>query len=54
MPVPIAPMIPAAMELLVGLVRAAKEADELGLESFLKLKEKLDEEFSTIPEWKDL
>jgi hypothetical protein len=50
----VAPLIPVAIEMLIGLIRVAKEANELSNESFAKLKSKLDEEFSTIPGWEDL
>ena len=54
MPVPIAPLILPATKLLIGLIRAAQEAKELSKAEFATLKAKLDEEFSTIPEWGDL
>jgi|SaaInl4_135m_RNA_FD_contig_31_71637_length_463_multi_3_in_0_out_0_1 hypothetical protein len=54
MPVPIAPLIITATELLVGLVRVAKEAKQLSKVEFEELKKKLDEEFESIPEWDEL
>ena len=54
MPVPIAPLIPVAMQLVMGLIKAAQQAKELSEKEFEEIKKEMDEEFNNIPLWRDL
>lgn len=54
MPIPIAPLIPVALELIMGLIRAAQEAKELSEGEFKDIKARIDKEFDEIPTWEQL
>ena len=50
----IAPLIPTAIQLVIGIIKAAKEAKELSEKEFDEFKSQLDEEFANIPDWDKL
>jgi hypothetical protein len=54
MPIPISTLIPPAIQLVTGLIKAAKQANELSKESFEIFKAQIDKELSDIPEWDGL
>lgn len=54
MPVPIMTLIPIAIDLVVGLIRAAQEAKEMSEQEFEDIKAEIDREFANMPTWEQL
>lgn len=52
--VALAPLITAALQLTIGLVKAAKESKELSEKEFEDIKIQLANEFVRIPTWDEL